>query len=130
MGMDVGSEIGTMMFMMRTFRPYSLDQQLLLPPDLRDWLPEGHLSLFISDLVDESLDLSAILAPYRNGDARGGMPYHPAMMVKLLLLAYCTGTSRMWPTGCCLLISIQTTTASRTLGSGICQRWRVCFCKR
>src|SRR3990167_5109483 len=91
--MDVGSEIGTMMFMMRTFRPYSLDQQLLLPPDLRDWLPEGHLSLFISDLVDESLDLSAILAPYRNGDARGGMPYHPAMMVKLLLLAYCTGKS-------------------------------------
>lgn len=77
--------------MSRTFRPYSMDQQLLLPPNLRDWVPEGHLSLFISDLVDESLDLRAILKPYEEGDARGGMPYHPGMMVKLMLYAYCTG---------------------------------------
>ena len=41
------------------FRPYSLDQILLLPPDLRDWLPDDHLALFISDVVDE-LDLSKI----------------------------------------------------------------------
>lgn len=79
------------MSMARSFRPYSMDQQLLLPPNLRDWVPEGHLSLFISDLVDESLDLSAILKLYEEGDARGGMPYHPRMMVKLLLYAYCTG---------------------------------------
>jgi transposase len=77
--------------MARSFRPYSMDQQLLLPPNLREWVPEGHLSLFISDLVDESLDLTAILKPYAEGDSRGGMPYHPAMMVKLLLYAYCTG---------------------------------------
>src|SRR3989337_1397104 len=77
--------------MAKTFRPYNLDQQLLLPPDVRDWVPEGHLALFISDLVDESLDLSAILDSYEQGDPRGGMPYHPAMMVKLLLYAYCTG---------------------------------------
>lgn len=77
--------------MSKTFRPYSLDQQLLLPPDLRSWLPEGHLALFISDVVDE-LDLTAIVRMYEAGDGRGQPPYHPAMMVKLLLYAYCTGT--------------------------------------
>ncbi|MFT7578927.1 MAG: hypothetical protein ACI9MR_000589, partial [Myxococcota bacterium] len=43
----------------KRFRPYTLEQGLLLPPDLRDWLPEGHLALFLSDVVD-ALDLSAI----------------------------------------------------------------------
>ena len=54
------------------FRPYTLDQILLLPPDLRDWLPEGHLALFISDVVD-TLDLSAIFGVYgsRRGRPRG-----------------------------------------------------------
>jgi transposase len=75
--------------MAKTFRPYDLDQQLLLPPDLREWLPEGHLALFVSDVVDE-LDLAAIVRAY-DGDERGQPPYHPAMMVKLLLYAYCTG---------------------------------------
>jgi transposase len=76
--------------MTKVFRPYSLDQRLLLPPDLREWLPEGHLALFVSDVVDE-LDLSAIVGAYEGGDGRGQPPYHPAMMVKLLLYAYCTG---------------------------------------
>jgi transposase len=76
--------------MTKVFRPYSLDQRLLLPPDLREWLPEGHLALFISDVVEE-LDLSAIVRTYEGGDGRGQPPYHPAMMVKLLLYAYCTG---------------------------------------
>lgn len=76
--------------MTKVFRPYSLDQRLLLPPDLREWLPEGHLALFISDVVEE-LDLSAIVTAYEGGDGRGQPPYHPAMMVKLLLYAYCTG---------------------------------------
>jgi transposase len=76
--------------MTKGFRPYSLDQRLLLPPDLREWLPEGHLALFISDVVEE-LDLSAIVTAYEGGDGRGQPPYHPAMMVKLLLYAYCTG---------------------------------------
>jgi transposase len=76
--------------MSKTFRPYDLDQRLLLPPDLREWLPEGDLALFISDLVD-SLDLSAIVRAYEEGDGRGQPPYHPAMMVKLLLYGYCTG---------------------------------------
>lgn len=76
--------------MTKVFRPYSLDQQLLLPPDLREWLPEDDLAWFISDTVDE-LDLSAILQSYETGDGRGQPPYHPAMMVKLLLYAYCVG---------------------------------------
>jgi transposase len=76
--------------MSKTFRPYDLDQRLLLPPDLREWLPEGDLALFISDVVD-TLDLSAIVRAYEAGDSRGQPPYHPAMMVKLLLYAYCTG---------------------------------------
>ena len=76
--------------MTKTFRAYSLDQQLLLPPDLRGWLPEGDLALFISDVVDE-LDLSGIYVTYERGEGRGQPPYHPVMMVKLLLYGYCIG---------------------------------------
>ena len=76
---------------MKTFKPYTPDQLLLLPPALQDWLPEGHLALFIGDVVDEALDLTPILAPYEIGDGRGQPPYHPALMVKLLVYAYCTG---------------------------------------
>lgn len=79
----------TVRIMVKTFRPYSLEQQLLLPPDLREWVPEDDLVWFISDTVD-ALDLSAIVDAYE-GDGRGQPPYHPAMMVKLLLYAYCVG---------------------------------------
>lgn len=74
----------------KTFRSYDMNQQLLLPPDLRQWLRADHLALYISDVV-ESLDLSGILKVYEAGDGRGRPPYHPAMMVKLLLYGYCTG---------------------------------------
>jgi transposase len=74
----------------KTFRPYDISQLLLLPPDLRQWLPDDHLALYVSDVV-EQLDLSAILKPYEEGDARGQPPYHPQMMVKLLLYGYCVG---------------------------------------
>lgn len=49
--------------MSKTFRPYTLNQRLLLPPALREWLPEGHLALFVSAVVD-ALDLSAIFEVY------------------------------------------------------------------
>ena len=75
---------------MRTFKPYDLDQPYLLPPDLRSWLSAGHLAHFVSDIVD-ALDLSAILDEYERGDGRGYPPYHPVMMVKLLVYGYCTG---------------------------------------
>jgi transposase len=76
--------------MRRIYLSYDPEQQLLLPPDLREWLPEGHLALFISDVVDE-LDLSEILGHYESGDGRGRPPYHPLMMVKLLVYGYCIG---------------------------------------
>jgi len=76
---------------MKTFKPYTPDQLLLLPPALQDWLPEDHLASFISDVVDHALDLTPILAAYEIGDGRGQPPYHPALMVKLLVYAYCTG---------------------------------------
>ena len=75
---------------MKTFRAYDPDQLFLLPPALRDWLPEGHLALFVSDVV-EALDLTPIFAAYATGDGRGQPPYHPTLMVKLLVYAYCTG---------------------------------------
>jgi transposase len=74
---------------MKTFRPYEPDQLLLMPPSLADWVPEDHLARFVSDLVD-TLDLSAIEDTYV--EERGYPPYHPCMMVKVLLYAYCTGT--------------------------------------
>jgi transposase len=74
----------------KRFRSYDMNQRLLLPPDLREWLPPAHLALYISDVV-ESLDLSGILKVYEAGDGRGRPPYHPAMMVKLLIYGYCTG---------------------------------------
>jgi transposase len=73
----------------KEYRPYHPDQLLLLPPSLHDWLPDDHLAYFVSDLVD-SFDLSAIESAYED-EARGAPPYHPAMMVKLLVYGYCTG---------------------------------------
>ena len=73
----------------KTYRPYEPEQTLLLPPALEDWLPEGHLARFVSDVVDE-LDLSEIEARYED-EERGYPPYHPRMMVKVLVYAYCTG---------------------------------------
>jgi transposase len=73
----------------KTFRPYLPEQDLLLPPSLRDWLPEDHLAYFVSDVVDQ-LDLSAIESVYQQED-RGQPPYHPRMMTKLLVYGYCVG---------------------------------------
>jgi transposase len=72
------------------FRPYNQDQRLLWPPDMREWLPEGDLALFISDVVDE-LDLSAIYRRYERTDGRGQPAYHAVLLVKFLMYGYCTG---------------------------------------
>jgi transposase len=73
----------------KTYRPYLPEQNLLLPPSLRDWLPEEHLAYFVSDLIDE-LDLSAIESYYEQ-EERGYPPYHPRMMTKILVYGYCVG---------------------------------------
>lgn len=91
--------------MSTSFRPYEPDQKLLLPEDLRAWLPEGHLALFVMDVVRE-LDLKSILRYYevapvlnKTGQVIGerikasqGKPaYDPRMMTALLLYGYATG---------------------------------------
>ncbi|MEO7954394.1 MAG: IS1182 family transposase [Polaromonas sp.] len=76
--------------MSSSYIPYRPEQQQLLPNALQDWLPEGHLAYFIGDTVD-SLDLSAFHARYAAGGPRN-QPFHPAMMVKVLVYAYATGT--------------------------------------
>ena len=75
--------------MSKGYRPYVPEQDFLMPPSLREWLPEGHLAYFVSDIVDQ-LDLSAIHAVYEK-ESRGQPPYDPRMMTKLLIYGYCTG---------------------------------------
>ena len=69
--------------MPKEYRAYLPDQDLLLPPSLRDWLPENHLVYFVSDVVDQ-LDLSKIHAHYGD-EGRGQPPYDPQLMTKLLV---------------------------------------------
>jgi transposase len=68
----------------------SIDQTLMFPPSLHDWLPEGHLARFLVDVVS-ALDLSAIYKSYQDKDGRGQAAYAPEMMVRLLLYGYATG---------------------------------------
>jgi transposase len=75
--------------MPKGYRPYLPDQDLLLPPSLREWVAEEHLVYFVSDVVDQ-LDLSAIHAVYGE-EKRGQPPYDPRLMTKLLIYGYCTG---------------------------------------
>jgi transposase len=75
--------------MPKGYRTYLPEQELLLPPSLREWLPEQHLVYFVSDVVDQ-LDLSAMYAVYEK-EKRGQPPYDPRLMTKLLVYGYCTG---------------------------------------
>jgi transposase len=72
------------------FRTCDLNQPYLLPPSLQDWLPENHLARFIAEVV-EQLDLKPIYASYERRDGRGAEGYHPHMLTRLLLYAYCVG---------------------------------------
>src|SRR6202163_1158748 len=73
----------------KSYRPYYPNEDLLLPPSLRDWLPENHLAYFVNDVVD-NLDLSAMDAVY-GSEKRGQPPYDPQMMTKVLVYGYCVG---------------------------------------
>ena len=76
--------------MSKSYQPWTQDQAYLLPPSLREWLPEGHLAWFILEVVSQ-LELSGIERAIQSKDSRGQRPYHPGMMVALLVYAYCTG---------------------------------------
>ena len=71
------------------YKTYDPDQLFLLPPSLKEWLPENHLAYFVSEVVNE-LDLGDIEQTYSTR-LQGQPAYHPAMMVKLLFYAYCMG---------------------------------------
>ena len=74
----------------KTFRPYDQDTLLLMPPSVRDWVPADSLAAFINDVVNE-LDLAPFLAAH--DEPRGMPPYHPALMLKVLLYGYATGVT-------------------------------------
>ena len=67
-----------------TFKPYSQEQAMLLPPSLAEMIPEEHLVRVVNRVVDE-MDISAIVAKYKGG---GTSAYHPRMMLKVLIYAY------------------------------------------
>jgi len=75
----------------KVFRRYDPGQSFLMPPSLDDWLPEGHTARFVSEVVDDLLDLSTVYDSYV--EASGAPPYDPTMMLKLLLYAYSTGVT-------------------------------------
>lgn len=75
--------------MSKIFRAWDVDQGWLLPPSVHEFVPSGHLAHFVRDTVREALDLSAILDTHV--EERGYPPYHPGMMVALLLYAYSRG---------------------------------------
>ena len=74
----------------KSFRADDLNQSLLFPPSLHDWLPDNHLARFLADVVN-ALDLEAIYSSYNEKDGRGLSAYAPAMMVRVLLYGYATG---------------------------------------
>lgn len=72
-----------------SYKPVDRDQLFLLPPDMREWLPKGHLAWFVLDVV-ERLDTSALHAGHPN-DGVGRQSYDPDMLLAVLIYAYCTG---------------------------------------
>ena len=75
----------------KTFRRYDQNQCFLLPPSLDEWLPQDHEARFVSEVVENLLDLAPIYASYTS--AAGAPPYHPKMMLRLLMFAYTTGVT-------------------------------------
>jgi transposase len=75
--------------MSKNFRPWKIDEVLLLPPSVQDYVPRDHLSRLIVALVREELDLSAIAGRYTSG--LGQPPFDPWMMTALLLHGYASG---------------------------------------
>lgn len=75
----------------KTFRLYDQRQSFLLPPSLDDWLPGGHTARFVSEVVDDMLDLSAVYASYTN--TTGAPPLDPRMMLKLIIYSYSIGVT-------------------------------------
>ena len=77
------------------FLPYNIEQMFLMPPSISDWVAEGSLARFVSDVI-EYFDASGKLAPFYSGyrdDGWGCAAYHPRMMVKVIVYAYTVGVT-------------------------------------
>src|SRR5215212_7948335 len=110
--------------MAQNFIACDRDQVLLLPPSLREWLPEGHLAWFVLDAVAE-MDLAAFVASYRD-DGWGRAAHDPAMMVALFVYAYAIGvrSSRAIERRCCD-VAFRVITANRAPDHATIARFRV-----
>jgi transposase len=99
---------------MKTFRAWDVNQSMLLPPSVKDFVPDDHPAHFVRDLVSEELDLSVIYADY--DEERGFPPFHPAMMTALLLYAYTQGvySSRRIARACDERVDFKAVTAMQT----------------
>ena len=97
--------------MAKNFRPWDVDQVWLLPASIYDFVPAEHPADLVRDIVRSELDLAAIVSAYE--EERGPPPYHPAMMVALLLYAYSRGvySSRQIARGCEERLDFQAVTA-------------------
>src|SRR4051812_7155484 len=111
--------------MPQNFLACDREQELLLPPSLRDWLPADHLAWFVLDAVDE-LDLAAFLAEYRQ-DGLGRAAFDPSMMIALMLYAYALGerSSRAIERRCREDVAFRVITANQIPDHATIARFRV-----
>src|ERR687887_505265 len=111
--------------MAQNFLSCDRDQELLLPPSLREWLADDHLAWFVLEVVDE-LDLAAFYAAYRY-DGHGRAAHDPAMMVALLVYAYAIGvrSSRAIERRCREDVAFRVTTANQVPDHATIARFRV-----
>src|SRR3954463_6705851 len=111
--------------MAQNFIACDREQELLLPPSVRDWLPEDHLAWFVLDAVAE-MDLQAFYADYRE-DGWGRAAHDPAMMVALLIYAYSVRerSSRGIEARCRDDVAFRVITANRTPDHATIARFRV-----
>src|SRR5579863_3749478 len=106
------------------FLPCDREQGLLLPPSLRDWLPEGHLAWFVLEAVEE-LDLVDFYRAYR-ADGHGGAAHEPEMMVALMVYAYAIGvrSARAIERRCLEDVAFRVITANQTPDHATIARFR------
>jgi transposase len=109
------------------FKTADREQQFLLPPDVREWLPADHLGRFVMDAVDE-LDVSAIEAGYRLG-RQGRAAYEPRMLVAVLLYGYAVGlrSSRRIEQACVTDVALRVITVNQQPDHATIARFRARF---
>jgi len=97
--------------MAKTYRDWDVQQIMMFPPSVQEFVPEGHLAHFVRETVREGLELAEILDSY--SEERGQPPYHPVMMTALLLYGYCQGvySSRRLARACAERVDFMAVTA-------------------